>query len=273
MPKKWSIEQQKKNREILIDLYIRRNLTINEVGQKLNVSPKTIFSRLRRLKIDTVPHKKNKYRNQRSDIVLPLPSRELAEFIGILYGDGHISHFQISVTLGNKELSYVRYVAILMKKVFGGQPKISVRSYESDGQVYRNRYYDVYLGSVKASKWCIEHGLVQNKRKSPVCVTDWIFSQESYMNSFLRGFFDTDGSIYALSFGLQISFNNTSLSILKALQKALISLKYRPSSISCNKIYLTRKTDIKRFFQEIQPSNRKHIERYRNFSKRYASVV
>ena len=85
------------------------------------------------------------------------------------------------------------------------------------------------------------------------------------MKAFLRGFFDTDGSVYKLKFGIQLSFTNKSMPLLTALQKALFELQYKPSEISSWKIYLTRKEDIKRFFSEIKPQNKKHLDRFKSF--------
>ena len=71
-----------------------------------------------------------------------------------------------------------------------------------------------------------------------------------------------NGSVYKLKYGIQISFCNRSLPILKSLQLMLKKLGYTPSSVSLYNIYLTKRKDVKRFFEEIKPSNPKHIDRY-----------
>lgn len=93
------------------------------------------------------------------------------------------------------------------------------------------------------------------------------------MKKFLRGFFDTDGSVYKLKFGIQISFTNFSVPLLKSLQKMLIELGYKPSRISANKVYLTQIKDVKRFFEEITPANPKHQRRFIDFIKRVGTQV
>lgn len=80
-------------------------------------------------------------------------------------------------------------------------------------------------------------------------------------------FFDTDGSVYKLRYGIQIAFSNRSLPLLISLRSMLIDLKYKPSHIVSNRVYLTKKTDLKRFFEEIKPHNRKHTERFKKFKK------
>jgi intein/homing endonuclease len=148
-----------------------------------------------------------------------------------MLGDGHISHFQITVTLGNKEARYAEYVRVLVSKIFNASAKISIRS---------SGYRIVYLGSTLATSWLFKEGLVTNKVKSQIGVPFWIFSDILFMKRFLRGFFDTDGSVYKIKFGTQISLTNYSFPLLEGLQKILTILGYTSSEISTHKIYLTK---------------------------------
>ena len=142
---------------------------------------------------------------------------------------------------------------LLIEKIFKTKVKISLR---------KGGYRDVYMGSVDTTSWLLKQGLVHNKVESQVDVPLWIFSKDHFIKSFLRGFFDTDGSVYKLRHGVQISFCNRSLPILKSLQLMLKKLEYNPSSISLYNMYLTRRVDVKKFFKEIKPSNPKHVSRY-----------
>ncbi|MBX4210542.1 hypothetical protein KW783_01055 [Candidatus Parcubacteria bacterium] len=265
MANRWTVTEESAHREILQKLYIEQNLSLSEISKKLSISQSTLFDRLNRLSIKTTPHLKTKYQNRRSDITIPEYSDELAEFIGIMLGDGHISHFQTIVTLGTKEKKYVEYVAKLFEKLFGVKAKITRRK----NIFQQKKYYDVYVGSVSITKWLNKMGMVQNKVKSQVDVPEWIFSDQNYVKSFIRGFFDTDGSIYKLRHGIQLSFSNRSAPLLNALQKALMKLEFSPSKVSFYKVYLTKIADVKRFFEEIKPKNPKHTKRFLD----YASVV
>jgi DNA-binding transcriptional regulator WhiA len=257
MARRFTAEEEDKYRKELYELYVVENRTISEIAGILQLhSPQTVYDRLRRLQIPTCREKKERYNNRRTDIQLPMHSCELAELLGVLLGDGSITHFQIWVTLGIKEMAYAKYVSALIQQVFGGTPKISIRG---------NGYKDVYLGSTVATNWLFNEGLVHNKVLSQVGVPPWIFEREDYMESFVRGFFDTDGSIYKLRHGLQISLTNFSLPLLSALQKMLEILRYHPSAISSHKVYITRIPEIKRFFRDIQPANLKHQRRFEKF--------
>ena len=102
----------------------------------------------------------------------------------------------------------------LITKIFKTKAKISLRS---------TGYRDVYLGSVVITSWLLKEGLVFNKVKSQVDIPRWIFKKPEFIRRFLRGFFDTDGSIYELRFGIQISLSNKSQPLLQSLHKLLLS--------------------------------------------------
>lgn len=257
MPKKWSKHEEHKKYEELFRLYVKQNKTIGEIAGILAIAEQTVFKRMKKLGIRSTPWRKTTYiAKRRKDIKIPKNySGELAEFIGIMLGDGHLSHYQFIITLGTKELAYAEHVVKLVQKVFGAKPKIGFR---------KTGAKDVYLGSVALAAWFKKEGLVYNKVLSQVAVPKWIFDKKEYMQCFLRGFFDTDGSVYKLHFGSQISFTNKSLPLLRATHRILALLDYKLSSISGYKIYLTRQKSIRRFFAEIKPNNPKHLARFRN---------
>lgn len=262
MARRWTKEEECFYRKQLRNLYIVENKTIGEIAIKLKIAEASVFDRLRRLNIKTIPEKKLKYRNQRSDICLPKKSERLAEFLGIMLGDGHISHFQTLVTLGTKELEYVRYVQTLMQELFKVEAKISIK---------KSGYRDVYIGSTLITKWLTQQGLVSNKVVAQVGVPKWIMSNKKYMCAFVRGFFDTDGSVYDLRHGIQISITNRSAPLLVALQDILRKLEYKVSGTSLYRIYITKRADVERFFMEIAPANLKHRRRFDKFKRRYPS--
>ncbi len=254
MARRWNKKEEIARKAELDDLYIRQNKSIREVAKILKIAEQSVFSRLKRLGIKTCPTKKRYHQNRRVDLVIPQNySADLAEFFGIMLGDGNLSHFQTMVTLGNKELSYANYVKELMERIFKSHAKVVTR---------KTGYYDVYIGSVELTEWLQKEGLVFNKVKEQVGMPTWIVGQKEFMQRFLRGFFDTDGSIYQLRFGIQLSFKNYSHPLLQSLQSILKKLQYKPSTVSFHKIYLTKKLDIERFFREIDPANKKHWVRF-----------
>lgn len=256
MPARWTTDEEDKYREQLHALYVRDNRTISEIGKMLGISQGTVYDRLVRLGIPSLRKQKPRYNNQRNDIVIPKTySVELAEFIGALLGDGHISQTQVTVTLGTKDL-YVPYVRQLIQRIFGIAPGVTVN---------KLGHQTVYFGSTAAVRWLREMGLVFNKVKEQVGIPAWIKSDKNFMRAALRGLYDTDGSVYRLRWGMQISFCNHSRRLSEEVRGMLSELGFSPSKISGQNLYLTKKQDIARFFQEIGFNNEKHRIRYNRF--------
>ena len=210
---------------------------------------------MKRLKIITCPEKKLHFRDIRQDILIPKEfSEELAEFTGAMLGDGHVSPTQIIITVNTSETDYLRHLNTLMMSLFGVRAHTAKKSSEINA-------VDTYIGSTKLVKFFMDMGLVGNKVKMQVGVPKWIYAKREYIKGFLRGFFDTDGSIYKLRFGVQVSYKNASAPLLRSTREMLLTLGYTPSKVSYRTLYLTRQQDLKRFFEEIRPGNKKHIER------------
>lgn len=265
MARKWTREEELLKRGELEELYVKDNRSIGEIAEILHLSQSTVYDRLLRLEIKPERSRKEGFNNKRADVLIPKKySKDLSEFLGLLLGDGHLSSTQVVVTLGNKEVSYVGHVAKLIEKLFSIEPKLT-RSARG--------YYVVYFGSTEVVRWLLSMGLAFNKVKSQVDVPSWIFSDEDYMGSFLRGFFDTDGSIYKLRFGIQLAFTNRSLPMLRSVRRCLSLLGYHPSDMSYFRVYLTRQGDIIRFFQAVSPANAKHKDRFRMWFKSVDSPV
>ncbi|MDP3917823.1 MAG: LAGLIDADG family homing endonuclease [Candidatus Woesebacteria bacterium] len=262
MPAKWSTEVEESKFQELNELYVIQNKTIGEIGKILHLAEATVYGRLLRLNIKPNRYSKRTCNNINNDVTIPcIHSRSLAEFFGIMLGDGCISPTQIMITLGNKEFDYVNYVSRLITKLFSIVPKIYIR---------KGGYYVVSFGSTKIVEWLQSNDLVFNKVKSQVKAPDWIFKKNFLMEGFLKGFFDTDGSVYKLRFGVQLAFTNKSLSLLEDIRNSLELLNYHPSKISRFQVYITRKRHVLKFFKHINPANIKHRQRFEEFVKYYS---
>jgi len=182
MARKWTSTEERERFDELHRLYVTENRTLTEVSRILGIAQSTAFQRMARLGIPSTPDKKEIYiARKRTDICIPKRyTSELAEFLGIMLGDGKLSYYQAVVTLGSKELSYAEYVVSLIQRLFCAQPKIGFR---------RTGFKDVYIGSVDLTEWLRKEGLVYNKVLSQVNAPRRIFRQKKYMRRFLRGFF------------------------------------------------------------------------------------
>lgn len=245
MPQPWTDKQKRFFRRELKELYVRKNLTIAEIGDILGLAESGVYDRLLRLGIKPIPSQKRGFLNKRA-IVLPKYSVDLAEIVGILLGDGHISSGQIWFTLGSKEQEYSSYIDSLFYKVFGFHLKILITN---------EGYTSLYIGSVSLVRYFKNMGLVQHKVKSQVGVPSWILKNKKYYSPCLRGLFDTDGSVYKIRSGHQISFKNMSLVLLNDFRNMLIVLGFSASQISNFSVYITKKKDLRRFIEVIGSKN------------------
>lgn len=203
----------------------------------------------------------------------PIPSfsKDLAEFVGIMLGDGGITYNQISVTLGyTTDKKYVPYIRKLIHRLFQVQTSI-----------YRTKVKDairIRASGVNLVKNLLILGLVQgNKIKQQLDIPKWIQEKDTYIKACIRGMIDTDGCVHRKvrreSNGIEYrSIGITFCSYSKPLQLSLINLFEVIGfkvAISQETIYLCGEKQVKRYIKEIGFSNPKHLKRYQIFLKNY----
>jgi LAGLIDADG-like domain len=193
----------------------------------------------------------------------PRRSVELAEFIGIMMGDGGISDYQIAVTLHHiDDLEYAVFVAQLIKKLF----KVTPRIYHSPTKSVNN----IVVSRKKLVQYL--HGLglpIGNKVEQQFDIPEWIKRDRKLAIACLRGLVDTDGSIFTHRYqvkGVWYSYKKLSFtSASKPLQQSVHTLLCKfgfHSRIAGTNVCLDRVADMKRYFSIIGSHNPKHLRRY-----------
>ena len=209
-------------------------------------------------------------RGSLKEITIPGKSEKLAELIGIVLGDGNINYFKKGKKIGTymvrisghriNDRDYItRYVSGLLRSLFNVEPKIIER---------KNNEIMVVAHSKKLVEFFVGMGLISgDKIKNQITIPKWIFKNKDYTKSCIRGLIDTDGRIYSLKPRYpdyyQLSFKNNNITLIKDLRKAFLKLGYPISKVSKNnRLYLTQKEYISKFYKEIGSSNNKHLKRY-----------
>jgi hypothetical protein len=126
-------------------------------------------------------------------LILPKrPSKELAEFIGILAGDGHVSfetkENKISIS-GNSTTDYVYFkktIINLLKDLFNINCKVKKRK--------GMNAIEIKFNSKSMLEFLREIGYY--KLKCKIIIPYWIIKNEQLHSPFLKGLFDTDGCIF-----------------------------------------------------------------------------
>jgi DNA-binding transcriptional regulator WhiA len=138
--------------------------------------------------LDTRKYPKKSHRKQ---VRIPDHSPELAEFFGIMMGDGSIGNsWQANITLNSiKDAMYAPYIKTLCEDLFGVSPSQWKRK-ERNALV-------ISLTGTTIIDFLVSEGLVRgNKLKQGLQIPQWILQDKVYRRACVRGLMDTDGGLY-----------------------------------------------------------------------------
>lgn len=160
------------------------------------------FQKLRSFYDGSIKYEEIKHTNGKEspDIVELTKSSDLADFIGIMLGDGHLrknsgqrkktsSQNYLCITLHEEEKKLAKRTERLCQKITDKEPK----KYNLKG----SRAVQIKIHSKEVVEELVDLGLqLGDKVENQVGVPAWIKSNENYSKSCLRGLVDTDGTIY-----------------------------------------------------------------------------
>ena len=199
----------------------------------------------------------------------PRKSKDLAEFVGIVLGDGGITRKQVAISLNlKKEKEYSKFVKSLIKKLFD----VYV------GTCYDKKYsaLDLLISRREVVRFCVEKlGLAQgDKTKQQVDIPKWIKQNQSYLTGCVRGLMDTEGCVYTHRYKVngkyysykKLAFKNSSYPLIKSVYDFLKTIGLRHPRIAKNhsEVRIESKEDVQKYFQFIGFHNPKNLARYKN---------
>lgn len=211
--------------------------------------------------------KKNSIFNKPLSIKKPCKSAELAEFVGIVMGDGGISKYQLTITLNFKDdKEYIKFVVKLIKKLFNVKPSIYHNPKDSVD--------DIVVSRIELIKFCMEKlGLKKgNKMKQQIDIPEWIKNNKKFQTACVRGLVDTDGSVFTHRYKVNGKMYNYKKMAFTSRSKPLVSSVYDIfKSIGLNPNIAQKGRDVridsvegvKKYFQIIGTDNPKHLRRYK----------
>lgn len=187
-------------------------------------------------------------------------SEDLAEFVGILLGDGGITRNQIAITVNSEaDREYVPFICNLGKKLFGEEPKYYKRK--------NSKACVIYYNGINLVKYLLSIGLkAGNKIKQQVDVPPWIKSSEKHSTACLRGLIDTDGGVFFHKYKVRgkeyiyrkICFSNRSLPLLIFVVETFKKLGFTPKiidKVENKKVWLYNETEVKHYLDFIHSHN------------------
>jgi len=192
-------------------------------------------------------------------------SRDLAEIVGIVLGDGNVFSYVkkgtgvatrgVSIAFHRDEESYFFRVRALLLSVFG--EKASHVEHKTRNAHYLRLYGKGYV-ELFTSLGIPPGNKIQNK----ITIPAWIFSNHTWLRACVKGLLDTDGSVHRTGKWTQICFKSHSSALLVDTRQALLQLGIFTSQATHKKIYVSRKEALHKLFKEIGFRNIKHELRF-----------
>lgn len=200
------------------------------------------------------------------NISFPKKTEDLAEFSGIIMGDGSITKRQVAVTVHYKDdRAYSLFIKTLMQQLFNVIPSWTIR-------VKRSTIF-VVISRTQLVKFCQSIGLVVgNKVKQQIDIPDWIMENTSFQKACMRGLMDTDGCIFNECHTInkkkycypRLSFVSMSAPLRESVMRILTKLDFSPKMRNNRSVQLEYKCEIIRYFETIRSHNPKHIMRWKH---------
>jgi len=193
-------------------------------------------------------------------------NRDLAEFIGVLLGDGYISrkYNRIKITLNFiDDLAYLNYIKNLVIKLFKVKPIIKKRKNENaiDLFIFNQKIINILInkiGLMKSPKW--------NRAIIPS-------SALRYDKEVIRGYFDTDGCLSIVN-NNGVRYPRIEMKVMPSpMQNQFLSIlnkygfKFGAYQIGKGKIrvQINGKRELKKWDKIIGSNNQKNISRINSF--------
>ncbi len=187
---------------------------------------------------------------------------ELAEFIGIMLGDGCSQRNQITISGGTIDGRYItEFIPRLIEYLFSKKVRFRKQAREN---------FDCIFSSIEVYNLLKEIGFVSPKVNCKI--PENLFKDNDLLRSCVRGLYDTDGGLHKHhERSAQLHFTNKEHSLIYSLRKALIQLGFKPSNPTINHkekntftIYLFSK-DVKKYFKEIGSNNPKNQIKFKKW--------
>ncbi len=192
-------------------------------------------------------------------------SSKLAEFVGIIMGDGGITRRQIIITLHRvDDKKYGNFVIKLIKKLFNVTPSV----YHD----FKNSVNDIVVSRTELVKFCTSIGLViGSKVRQQIDIPKWIKKNKKFLIACVRGLIDTDGCVFLHSYKVnnkiyrykKLAFSNCSKPLIKTVYQFLKKNNFSPRiTRDVKDVRIESKNDIKNYFQIIGSHNPKHLKNF-----------
>ncbi|MCX6720049.1 MAG: hypothetical protein NTV36_02990 [Candidatus Staskawiczbacteria bacterium] len=200
-------------------------------------------------------------------IKIPKFSKDLAEFTGIMLGDGGISANQVKITTNMiDDAQYAIFIKNLIKKLFDLKPSVCPRKKDVSA-------LDIIISRIKLVEFCNQKlGLhIGNKLKQGLDIPAWIRKNSEFEKACVRGLIDTDGCVFDECHDIKgkkynykrLNFTSASPELIKSVFEILEKNGLSPKIKNSRQVNIENKENIKKYFKIVGTSNPKHLNRYK----------
>jgi len=191
--------------------------------------------------------------------------KDLAEFIGILLGDGYISrkYNRIKISCNSNEIEYINYIKNLIISLFNYRPIIKKRKNENT--------IDLFIFNKKIINFIIDEvGLNESPKWNHAVIPKFYLKHDKEI---IRGYFDTDGCLtIANNNGLRYPRIEMKIMPSPMQEQFLTILKkynFRYGAYNLDKgkirVQINGKTQLAKWKNLIGSNNQKNISRINSF--------
>lgn len=250
-----------------------RGLTINEISDRVgsdfknylyksfNMSKET-FDELQNLSNSEINHEFVDHRNGVSydkRILNLQKSKDLAEFFGMMLGDGHIedyhsfrdnrhiTNYRVDMSFHENDTDIIDRAEELFLETIGKEP-----SFHSNP---KNKGAKLMVYSKDLIEKLEELGLESgNKTDNQVSVPKWIKKNTAFQKRCLKGLVDTDGTIYErVPNDTIIQFKNASRPLIEDFDEMCENLGIRCSKGGYRTVQVAANDEVDKFIRLVQP--------------------
>ena len=202
----------------------------------------------------------------RKQIFTPTKTPLLAEFIGIVLGDGGVTDYQVKISTNSKtDLEHAYFIKKIIHNLFNLKASISFR---------RKNTVIVTCSGKNLVNFLVKCGLKKgNKVAQSVNVPPWILKNNKFLKSCLRGLVDTDGGIYFHTHttkGIKyrhigLCFTNHSRPLLDSVHNIFLQLGIKAKNDGRRHIFVYDRKELNKYMILVGSHNKKHIRRFKSY--------
>lgn len=209
-------------------------------------------------------------KSHRKVVSTPKKSKELAELLGIIFGDGGITDWQLVISLNSdSDAEYSEYIIKLLKKLF--KIEIAVRKRPNQNTL------TIVCSGKNLVEFLVRNGsVIGNKVVQQIDVPDWINNNRGYQKLFVRGLVDTDGCLYIHNHfvnntaccNIGFCLTNSSKKLILSVAKILKEFGIKPHiTDEGRRIYLYSFKDVNSYLNIFGSSNPRIFKKYLEWLK------